>query len=136
MPELDPSPSLPTPGSGPVDQDQNQPQGQSDTNNPPHIQPVLTAQHLDHVSNYHDGQHDSKERDGDIETEYSELEQVRNQDYDEAAREGVDEVPEVRMGILDKRDLEGSLEKKQSARSIKDPNLVRATDSNLCKMTV
>ncbi len=129
MPELDPSPSLPTPGSGPIDQ----PQGQSDTNNPPHIQPVLTAQHPDHVSNYPD----SKERDGDIETEYSdELEQVRNQDYDEAAKEGEDEVPEVRMGILDKRDLEGSLEKKQSARSIKDPNLVRATESSLCTMTV
>ncbi len=133
MPELDPSPSLPTPGSGPIDQ----PQDQSHTNNPPHIQPAITAQHPDHVSNYHDGEHDSKERDGDIETEYSdELEQVRKQDYDEAAREGEDEVPEVRMGILDKRDLEGSLEKKQSARSIKDPNLVRATGSNLCKMTV
>ena len=133
MPESEPPPSLPTPGSGPTDQ----PQGQSDTNNPPHIEPVFTAQHPDHVSNYHDGEHESKEQDGDIETEYSdELEQVRNEDYDEAARIGEDEVPEVRMGILDKRDLEGNLEKKQSARPIKDPNLVRATDSNLCEIRV
>ena len=60
---------------------------------------------------------------------------MRNDDYDEAAREGKDEVAEVRMGIPDTRDLEANLEKKQTTRSIKDPNLVRAIAWNLCKMT-
>ena len=127
MPELEPSRSAPAPSSAPRVQ------------LPPdrHLQRVFSAQHLDDISNYHDGDHHSKEHDGDIETQYSdELEQVRNEDYDEAARKGEDEVPEVRMGVPDTRDLEANLEKKKSTRSIKDPNLVRLIDWNLCKMKV
>ena len=127
MPELEPSRSAPTPSSAP----------RVHLSPGRHLQRVFSAQHLDDISNYHDGDHDSKEQDGNIETEYSdELEQVRNEDDDEAARKGEDEVPEVRMGVLDTRDLEANLEKKKSTRSIKDPNLVRLIDCNLCKMTV
>lgn len=99
--------------------------GHSNPTRRPDIQHVLSAQHLDDVSHYHGGDHDSKYQDNDIETEYSdEHEQVTNEDYDEAARKGEDEVPEVRMGIRDAKDLEANLEKKPTTRSIKDPNLV------------
>lgn len=91
---------------------------------------VFSAQHLDDNSDYHGGDHDSRLVDEDNNSEYSdESEQVRNEDYDEAAREGLDEVSEVRGGVLSVRDLEASLEKRQSTRSIKDPNLVRMIDS-------
>ena len=133
MPELQPSHSAPTPSSGPR---ARLPRRQSDSASSLHLQPVFSAQHLDDVSDYHDGDHQSKHHDADNDTDYSsELEHVRNDDYDEAARKGKDEVAEVRMGILDTRDLEANLEKKQTTRSIKDPNLVRAIDWNLCKMT-
>ncbi|CAF9903865.1 MAG: hypothetical protein ALECFALPRED_003017 [Alectoria fallacina] len=122
MPELQPSHSAPTPSSGPR---ARLPRRQSDSASSLHLQPVFSAQHLDDVSDYHDGDHQSKHHDADNDTDYSsELEHVRNDDYDEAAREGKDEVAEVRMGILDTRDLEANLEKKQTTRSIKDPNLV------------
>ena len=59
------------------------------------------------------------------EAEYSDdLEQSRHRDYDQPTREGQDEVPEVRLGVLDTRDLEANPEKKQTPGSIKDPNLV------------
>lgn len=122
MPELKPSNSPSIPSSGPGAQ---LPRGLSDTASRPNIPHVFSAQHLDDVSNYHGGDFEAEHQDEDIETEYSdELEQVRDEDYDEAAREGKEEVPEVRMGVLDVRDLEANLEKKQSTRSIKDPNLV------------
>lgn len=134
MPELEPSRSAPTPSSGPRAQSRR---GRSNTANRPHLQHVFSAQHLDDVSNYHGGDHDTEYQDDDNETEYSdELGQVRNEDYDEAASEGKEEVPEVRMGVLDRQDLEANLEKKQTSRSIKDPNLVRTIDCNLCNMTV
>lgn len=116
MPGLRPSRSAPTPGSGPVTPLQQERSGIAES---PTIQHVFSAQHLDDVSHYHGGDHE------DNETEYSnELEHVRNEDYDEAARKGEDELPEVEMGGLDARDLEGNLEKNQTTRSIKDPNLV------------
>lgn len=122
MPELKLSRSAPTPSSVPRAQIRR---GRSNTASRPHLRHVFSAQHLDDVSNYHGGDYDSKLEDEDDQTEYSdELEQVRNEDFDEAARNGEDEVPEVRMGVLDTRDLEANLEKKQSTRSIKDPNLV------------
>lgn len=122
MPDLKPSPSESTPSSTPRAQLRR---GRSNTTSRPDLQRVFSAQHLDDVSNYHGGDHESKYRDGDDETEYSdELEQVRNEDYDEAARNGEAEVSEVRMGVPDVRDLEANLEKKQTTRSIKDPNLV------------
>lgn len=124
MPDLKPSPSESTPSSTPRAQLRR---GRSNTTSRPDLtlQRVFSAQHLDDVSNYHGGDHESKYRDGEDETEYSdELEQVRNEDYDEAARNGEAEVSEVRMGVPDVRDLEANLEKKQTTRSIKDPNLV------------
>lgn len=91
----------------------------SDIAGSPNIQRVFTAQHLDDVSHYHGGDHD------DNETEYSNTrEHVRNEDYNESARKGEDKVPEVQMGGLDAQDLEGDLEKNETTRSIKDPNLV------------
>lgn len=81
---------------------------------------LFSAQHLDDVSNYHGGDHESQQTD-DSDT----LEQLRQEDYDEAQRHGHKEVEEVRMGIRDTRDLEANLEKMPSTSSIKDPNLVR-----------
>ena len=122
MTHLSPSHSAPTPSQGFEAQLQR---GDSNPARRPEIQHVFSAQHLDDISNYYGGDHDSKYQDDDIETEYSdEHEQVTDEDYDEAARKGEDEVPEVRMGIRDARDLEANLEKKPTTRSIKDPNLV------------
>ena len=133
-PESERRRSAPTPSSGTRAQPAS---GRSNTANRPPLQHVFSAQHLDDVSNYHAGDHDPEYQDDDNETECSdELEQVRNEDYREAASEGKEEVPEVRMGVLDVRDLEANLEKKQTTRSIKDPNLVRAIEYNLYKMTV
>ena len=122
MPDSHPSPSAPTPNSRPGARLQP---GTSDTASRPHLSHVFSAQHLDDVSHYHGGDHDSIYQDHDNETEYSdELEQVKNEDYDEAAKKGQDEVPGLHMGVLDTRDLEANLEKKPTSRSIKDPNLV------------
>ena len=122
MTDLSPNHSAPTPGQG------CEAQLQRRTSIParrPDTQHVFSAQHLDDVSHYHGGDQDSNYQDNDIETDYSdEHEQGTNEDYDEAARKGEDEVPEVRMGIRDARDLEANLEKKPTTRSIKDPNLV------------
>ena len=134
MPELRPSRSAPTPISAPGTQFTR---SRSKTASRPHVERFFSARHLDDVSIYHGGDHGSDYHDDDNETEsIDELEQVRSQDYDEAAKTGEDEVPEVRMGISDTRDLESNLEKRRSRRSIKDPNLVRAIDCSLCKTTV
>lgn len=131
MPELEPSRSAPNPSSAPGTQ---LTQSRSNTASRPHLERFLSAQHLDDVSIYHGGDHESNDHDDDNETEsIDELEQVRSQDYDEASRKGEDEVPEVRMGVADTRDLEANLEKILSRRSIKDPNLVRAINFSICK---
>ena len=122
MTDLSPSHSAPAPNQGFEAQLQR---STSNTARRPDIQRIYSAQHLDDVSHYHGGDHDSNCHDNDIETVYSdEHDQVAEEDYDEAARKGEDEVPEVRMGIRDVRDLEANLEKKPTTRSIKDPNLV------------
>ena len=126
MTNLSPSNSAPTPNQGIEAQLQR---GNPSPARRPGIQHVFSAQHLDDVSHYHGGGHDSKYQDNDTGTEYSdEHEQVTNEDYDEAASKGEDEIPEVRMGIPDARDLEENLEKKPTTRSIKDPNLVCVID--------
>ena len=115
MTGLSPSQSARTPSQGFAAQIQR---GSSNTTRRPDIEHVFSAQHLDDVSLYHGGDHDSRYQDSDIETEYSdEHEQVTNEDYDEAARRREDAVPNA-------RDLEANLEKKPTTRSIKDPNLV------------
>lgn len=89
----------------------------------------LSGQHLDDVSVYHH-EHDHQSDDNDEENTYStdSLEEATEKEGDTDAREaGVEEVPEVREGIPDTRDLEAGrppLEKKKTNRSIKDPNLV------------
>lgn len=89
---------------------------------------ILSGQHLDDASVYHhDHDHES---DNEEENTYStdSLEEVTEKEDNAKAREaGAEEVPEVRQGIPDCRDLEAGrpkLEKKQTSRSIKDPNLV------------
>ena len=123
MPQLESSRSAPTPSSGPPTR---LTRSRSNAASRPRPERFFSAQHLDDVSIYHGHDHDSNYHDDeDNESGYTdELEQVRNQDYDEALRKGEDEVPEVRMGVSDTRYLEANLEKKQSKRSIKDPNLV------------
>lgn len=122
MPESGPSRSAPNPTSAPGTQ---LTQSRSNTASRLHLERFLSAHHLDDVSIYHGGDHESNDRDDDNETESIDgVEQVRSQDYDEASKKGEDEVPEVRAGTSDTRDLEANLEKKSSRRSIKDPNLV------------
>ena len=83
---------------------------------------VLSAQHLDHVSTYlasdHDADHDAQNNEA-VFSNHSE--HVMNQDEDETIRQGDDEV----SGVLNAQDLEASLEKKQSARSVRHLNLVQ-----------
>ena len=138
MPDLGPIRSAPTPVSKPSAQPRRA--GSYKARAPP-LQRVFSAQHLDDVSNYHHGDHDAPHNDRDDDNQSSdESEKIRKEDDDDAAEEGEDEVPESRMGVPDTRDLEANLEKKQSKksskRSIKDPNLVRAIDYTLGKMTV
>lgn len=124
MPQLKLSRSAPTPSSG------------SRAELPLPLQRVFSAQHLDDASEYHSGDHKSKGQDEDSQTEDSDdLEQVRNNDHEEEPREGKEEAPGLRIGVVDRQDLEANLEKTRSTRSVKDPNLVRAVDCNLCKMT-
>ena len=138
MPELGPIRSAPTPISKPSPQPRRSSSYKA-TAAP--LQRVFSAQHLDDVSHYHHGDHDAPHNDRDNDTESSdESEKIREEDNDDAAEEGEDEVPESRMGVPDTRDLEANLEKKQSKRSSKrsrkDPNLVRAIDCILGKMTI
>ncbi len=126
MSDLKYSRSAPTPSPGSRAQ---LPRGRSNTASRSDLTQVYSAQHLDDASNYHGGDHVFNQDEGN-ETDCSDkLEQVRNQDYDDAAREGEDEFSEVRMGVLDIRDLEANLEKKPTTRSVKDPNLVRVIDA-------
>ena len=138
MPQSGPIRSAPTPVSKPSAQPHR---AGSYKARAPTLQPVFSAQHLDDVSNYHDGDHNAPHNDQDNDTESSdESEKVWDKDNDDAAKEGEDEVPGSRRGVPDARDLEANLEKKQSKRSskrsIKDPNLVRAIDCTLGKMMV
>ena len=91
-------------------------------NNYPHFSRVFSAQHFDDASNYHGGDLDPYTPNYDNETETSE--ELRKERDEEAIERGEVEVDEVRMGIRDTRDLGSSLEKKQTTRSFKDPNLV------------
>ena len=98
----------------------------SHSSRPPKLSRVLAAQHLDDVSNYHSDDHGPQSYGEDTSTEGSDAsEKVRQEDYEEARGRGQEQVPEVRMGVRDTGDLEANnLEKKQSTKSIQDPNLV------------
>ena len=91
---------------------------------------ILSGQHLDDVSVYHhDHDHESDDDEEEENTYSSESSQevIEKQDNAEARGAGAEDVPEARQGIPDSRDLEAGrpkLEKKQTSRSFKDPNLV------------
>lgn len=86
----------------------------------------FSGQHLDDHSTYH-GNDDVPDRDDEkyVEDESDYSEQVNKDENRDAEEDGVYETSEVRGGILTERDLEAPLEKKQTTRSVRDPNLVR-----------
>ena len=85
---------------------------------------VYTAQHLDDQSIYHPDHIDSFEDDV---TEADNSEILSEEDDEEAREKGLEEETEMRMGVMNEKDVEKgdtALEKKKSTRSTKDPNLV------------
>ena len=93
----------------------------------PHLHRFFSAQYLDDQSVYH-AEHDIESEDETSSTGYDLSEQVTEKDDDEAREHGQDQVEEERMGVPNERDLEAArappLEKRQTSRSVKDPNLV------------
>ncbi|MCJ1274476.1 hypothetical protein MMC21_002272 [Puttea exsequens] len=86
---------------------------------------MYSAQHLDDVSNYHWGDQEAYyPEDDDASDESEEPEKVRHEGDQNAREHGLEAVGEVRMGVRDERDIGVDLGKKQSTRSIKDPNLI------------
>lgn len=113
--------------SAPTAQPRRPPAGRarSSTAAYPRLTNVYSAQHLDDVSDYHGGDHDSQYRDHGGETsDLDNLEKARQDDYDDAEKYGDEDDSEVRDGVPNTKDLESKLEKKPTTRSIKDPNLV------------
>lgn len=100
---------------------------------------ILSGQHLDDVSVYHhDHNHESDEDTDEPPSSSTDLseEVTEKEDHVDARAAGTEEVPEVRQGIPGSRDLEAGrpkLEKKQTSRSIKDPNLVSRLSSGRSK---
>ena len=88
------------------------------------LERVYTAQHLDDQSIYHPDHIDSFEDD----TTEADNSEILSEEEDEEAREkGIEEETEVRMGVMNEKDVEKgdtALEKKKSTRSTRDPNLV------------
>jgi len=127
MPDLKPSRSVPTTTTAPIGI--NFHRTHTNTSNPPHPSPVFSTQHLDDMSVYNGGDHDSQCHEAEDAEDSDTLEKMNKDDEDDARRHGQDAVPEVRMGVRDTRDLEANnLEKQESQKSIRDPNLVRAYD--------
>ena len=129
MPELEQSHSAPAGRSPPSRPEISR--LRAVTASQPRLEHAFSFQHLDDVSNYHGDHHDYPEREEDDSTEYSDdLEKVRSEDEEEAARREETEVAEVQMSVRDIRDLEANLEKTKSSKSsktVKDPNLVGST---------
>ena len=93
----------------------------------PQLQHVVSGRHLDDHSLYHPHDNVSAAEEGEwIEDESDYSEQVVKDENKEAEEDGTEETSEVRGGILTERDLEAPpLERKQTSKSVKDPNLVR-----------
>lgn len=92
----------------------------------PHLHRFFSAQHLDDQSLYH-VDHDIQHEDDSSSTESDLSQQVTEKDDEDTRKQGRDEIDEERMGVVNERDLEAvmpSLEKRQTTRSVKDPNLV------------
>ena len=87
----------------------------------PQLQHVVSGWHLDDHSVYHSNdEHESIEDESD----YSE--KVVKDENEKAENDGIEETSEVRGGILTERDIEAPpLEKRQTSKSAKDPNLVK-----------
>ena len=87
---------------------------------------MFTGQHLDDHSLYHN--RDSvlqQQQKGDLGDEQSDLsEEVPREERKELGDKTPEEEYEVRDGIANEKDLEAPLEKRQSTKSAKDPNLV------------
>ncbi|KAK4693464.1 hypothetical protein P7C71_g3938, partial [Lecanoromycetidae sp. Uapishka_2] len=122
MSKLEPIRSAPAPGTT-LSRPQSNRSRSNTANSYPRLSRVFSAQHLDDVSTYHGGDHDAYIPDYDDE-ETDTSEELTKEHDEEAMSRGEDEVDQVRMGIRDTRDLSPNLEKKQTTRSIKDPNLV------------
>ncbi|KAK5149049.1 hypothetical protein LTR04_000147 [Oleoguttula sp. CCFEE 6159] len=94
----------------------------------PHLQRFFSAQHLDDHGYYHH-EHAAGESEAELDHYSSDtletLDSSENDNEKEEEQQG--SVPEVRDGIPDERDAElgrPQLEKKQTTRSVRDPNLV------------
>lgn len=91
----------------------------------PQLHHVVSGRHLDDHSTYHGNDDVSAKEEGQwVEDDSDYSEQVVKDENEKAEEDGTEETSEVRGGILTERDLEAPLEKKQTAKSIKDPNLV------------
>lgn len=110
----------------------------------PQLHRIFSGHYLDDHSTYYDHHHDERDDEEAIDDSESTSAQdtsessddsdgtveeaQREKEREKAGREEEEEeVPEVREGIPDERDVEAGrlpLEKKKSTRSIKDPNLV------------
>ncbi|KAL8728861.1 MAG: hypothetical protein Q9166_005101 [cf. Caloplaca sp. 2 TL-2023] len=100
--------------------------------NQPESSRVSTGQHLDEQSTYHG--RDSVLFNRDVEDgagEESDLSEEASRLGNDALEEKLpDETVEVRNCVTNVRDLEAPLEKKESAKSVKDPNLVTWEDDD------
>ena len=87
---------------------------------------VFSAQHFGAISNYNVGDLELQNQNEDESDEGSDtFDNVGHEAFEEVQIHGQEDVPEVRMGVRECRDLEANrLEKMQSTQSIKDPNLV------------
>lgn len=92
----------------------------------PDLSRVFTGQHLDDHSTYHGRDSVSSNREEEHSTdELSDLsEEVAKKEDSELGEKLPEETVEVRNDVANIRDLEAPLEKKQSAKSVRDPNLV------------
>ncbi len=86
---------------------------------------MFSGRHLDDHSLYHGNDDFSTKQEGEwTEDEWDYSEQVAKDENEKAEEDGTQETSEVRGGILTERDLEAPLERKQTTKSVKDPDLV------------
>jgi len=123
MPELKPvrtAASVDSRGSGPRSSG-----SRNSSKNRPQLHNVVSGRHLDDHSTYHGHDELTPKEEGQwVEDDSDYSEQVRKDENEKAEEDGTRETSEVRGGILTERDLEAPLERKQTTKSIRDPNLV------------
>ncbi len=120
MPELEPiktAASANSRGGG-----ARSPRSRNSSTSRPQLQHVVSGRHLDDYSLYNGTEGEGAA----IEDESDYSEQVAKDENEKAEEDGIEETSEVRGGILTERDLEAPpLEKRQTSKSAKDPNLVK-----------